>query len=300
MNSVLNENSNENKDSDSKEISCECKNSSPKQLLLAKMEKTAYCKLNASKRNRSYANYFRFLSFFYNIGIIILSIVLFFVKSDILNIILLLVSVAVFSISLFVASFGFGEKERDLLMSYNEITALINRLKKSTDEEYSGIEELYTEVAHFSAIHYDADMIKLRYEYRSMFDYLKSDDEYLEVKSEHHWIRSRDFVIKTLTSLGTYALFCLLCLIAKRFVDFSAFFVNKKKERLKEFGEVRKELSSYVKELSLAACEREKAMLLIDEALHKYKKTNNKKKKFNIISQVKGNIAALASSKESK
>ncbi|MBO6261357.1 MAG: SLATT domain-containing protein [Bacilli bacterium] len=139
-----------------------------KNAFINKVSKTKYCRINAYKRCCEWRSFLVFLSFIYNIGLVVISILSISLLRDafVLNVIVAILSVVVFAISLFVSSLDYGRKANEYCRCYQALEELI-RETNSIDSltNLCNIEEKYNTILSFSINHDECDYWKLISEY---------------------------------------------------------------------------------------------------------------------------------------
>lgn len=153
---------------------------SRKKTFINKINKTKYCRINAYKRCSEWRMFLIFISFIYNIGLVVVSLlsVSVFTEAFILNVIVAILSVVVFATSLFVSSLDYGRKANEYCRCYQALEELIRDANTSTSiSDFNQIEEKYNTILAFSLNHEECDYWKFMNEYPNGYlSFMKKDD----------------------------------------------------------------------------------------------------------------------------
>lgn len=141
---------------------------SKKRIFIEKVKKTKYCRINAYKRCNEWKTFLIFLSFIYNMGLIVAAILSVSVLKDFywLNVFITVLSVIVFAISLFVSSLDYSRKANEYCRCYETLDELIHSTQLIKDEkELNAMESKYNTIICFSLNHEECDYYRFKFEY---------------------------------------------------------------------------------------------------------------------------------------
>lgn len=190
--------------------------SAAKQEFKKKVEKTKYCRINACKRCEEWKGFLIFISFIYNICLVVVSVLSISFFSDIypLSVVITILSVIVFASSLFGSSLDYSRKANEYRHCYEALEELLCKLKLSqSEQEFCSISEKYDTIIHFSLNHDEIDYCRLRNEYPDFFkepnhdknDFEKQKNEY---KKKYRKLVAKHVLLKTiLTAIVFYPVY---------------------------------------------------------------------------------------------
>lgn len=151
-----------------------------KKSFINKVNKTKYCRINAYKRCSEWRMFLIFVSFIYNIGLVVASLLsISILKEEFgLNVAVAILSVVVFAISLFVSSLDYGRKANEYCRCYQALEELAREASISaTMADFSRIEERYNTILNFSLNHEECDYWRLMVEYPNGYlSFISKDD----------------------------------------------------------------------------------------------------------------------------
>ena len=193
-----------------------------------KVEKTKYCRINACKRCGEWKSFLIFISFIYNICLVVVSVLSISLFKDkyILNVVITILSVIVFASSLFVSSLDYSRKANEYRHCYEALEELLCKLKLSqTEQDFCSISEKYDTIIHFSLNHDEIDYCRLRNEYPDFFKEANTDDkefekQKIEYKKKYKKLVAKYVILKTvLTAIVFYPVYIVIKLIVSKVIS---------------------------------------------------------------------------------
>lgn len=153
-----------------------------------KVEKTRYCRINAYKRCKEWQGFLLFLSFVYNLALVVLSILSISLLKEnyLLSVIIAITSVIVFAISLFVAGLDYSKKANEYSHCYQELDSIIRAIELSKDDkELSVVREKYDLIMKFSPNHEECDYCRYKINYPEEQDSVEAKKEFEKLYRRH-------------------------------------------------------------------------------------------------------------------
>lgn len=141
-----------------------------KEDLLYKLRITKWCRINAYKRCVSWKRYLQLISFLYNLSLIILSVLSLslFKDNSIVSILIVILSVIVFSTSLYVSSLDYSRRANEYKICYTQLAELESVVQSTKKTEKVKLEYLfnqYNTIMQFSINHDEYDYVRYMKEY---------------------------------------------------------------------------------------------------------------------------------------
>ena len=206
---------------------------SKKSVFIERVKKTKYCRINAYKRCNEWKSFLLFLSFIYNMCLIVVSIfsISLFKEQYWINVFITILSVVVFTISLFVSSLDYSRKANEYCRCYEALDEIINQAySTSNKDELRIVESRYNTIISFSINHDECDYLRFKYEYPDgpnsfllMDDGSKRTDDEARTESikvetdiakKYKWYLGKTRVAKViLTGIFFYPIYLLLTVI---------------------------------------------------------------------------------------
>ena len=207
-----------------------------KKAFINKVNKTKYCRINAFKRCSEWRMFLIFVSFIYNIGLVVISILSISVFREVflLNVVVAILSVVVFAISLFVSSLDYGRKANEYCRCYQALEELIRDANIcNSSSNFNQIEEKYNTILEFSLNHEECDYWKLMNEYPNGYlSFMQKDDGTMiseeEAKEEckrfnrdiqkkyNEYVAKKDLFMAVLTGFVFYPFYLVFIMIIRR------------------------------------------------------------------------------------
>ena len=209
-----------------------------KHAFIERVKKTKYCRINAFKRCNEWKTFLIFISFVYNMCLVVVSIfsISLFKEQYWMNVFITILSVIVFTISLFVSSLDYSRKANEYCRCYEALDEIINQTKSCENEdELEAIESKYSTIIAFSINHEECDYLRFKFEYPDgPKSFMTMDDGSERTKEEaesaaimarksiakkYKWHLGKTRVAKfVLTGIIFYPLYLLFVLIFKGMV----------------------------------------------------------------------------------
>ena len=161
-----------------------------------KVSKTKYCRINAYKRCNDWKMFLVFVSFLYNISLVVASILSISVYKEVslLNVAIAVLSVIVFAISLFASSLDFSRKANEYCRCYQALEEVLREAGECKDEtSLNRVKEKYNTIIDFSLNHEECDYYRFMVEYPNGIESFRNDDNGFKLSDDQAKERCEKF-----------------------------------------------------------------------------------------------------------
>lgn len=206
-----------------------------KRTFVERVKKTKYCRINAYKRCKEWKSFLLFLSFLYNMCLIVVSIfsISLYKEQYWINVFITILSVIVFTISLFVSSLDYSRKANEYCRCYEALDEIINQAKSiSKEKELRVLESKYSTIIAFSINHEECDYLRFKYDYpdgpesflimddgskRTMDEAKKASlEQSIKISKKYHWYLGKMRVVRLiLTGIVFYPVYVLFIFLLR-------------------------------------------------------------------------------------